>query len=337
MARDCPHCYVESLTPLNTDINQLPAIHPPEAYLPFQVSDQQVQESIARFAGRIPLAPADLKPQHLRQRLRRVYFPRWLVDADVQATWRGEVGFYYEVVTHEERYDDTRRNWQTKQVTETKVRWEPRMGSLQRSYHNVAAPALDEDPQIGRALGRFKINLAKPFNQGVLKEALVTLPNRSTEDAWPDAVPGFQQNGVRECREAAGGDKIREFKWRPSYSERHWTQLLLPVYSTYYLDDDDIPRPVLIHGQSGRTSGVRRSSLKRARRIALIAGILALISVILGTALATAGYLLAEPNVQTIGLLGIGLTMVLGLGSLLPIAISWSFNRGQRERRQVFQ
>jgi len=63
---------------------------------------------------------------------------------------------------------------------------------------------------------------------------------------------------------------------------------LIPVFTAWYLDDEQQPQPVLIHGQTGQLSGPRRASMRRAQNTAFImagvAGALFTISLILGLA-----------------------------------------------------
>ena len=70
--------------------------------------------------------------------------PVWLVDGEVQAEWRAEAGYHYQVVSHQDRYEDRRGGWSSREVKETRTRWEPRLGRLKRAYQNLRAPALEE-------------------------------------------------------------------------------------------------------------------------------------------------------------------------------------------------
>jgi hypothetical protein len=102
------------------------------------------------------------------------------------------------------------------------------------------------------------------------RRAFVRLPDRTPQDAWPEALSALQAAASEECRLAAGADHIRDYNWSPQVSNQIWTLLLLPVYATYYLDDERAPQPVFVHGQSGAVSGSRRASVKRGQRLALI-------------------------------------------------------------------
>jgi hypothetical protein len=304
----------------------LPAdIQPPELYLPFTVTGNTLSQTIEKFAGGIWFAPAALNPQNLKSRLQQVYLPMWLVDSEVVAIWQAETGFDYEVVSHQDSFDQNRAGWVSREVTETRIRWEPRAGRLQRPYQNIVAPALEEHHQLSQKLGRYQLERAQPYQPGAVANSFVRLPNRPPGDAWPEAIPLIRAAAAEECRRACQADHLREFRWSASYAEQNWTLLLLPMYATYYLDDDDRYQPVLIHGQTGRLQAPRRASMRRARQAAFIilavAGALFLLSLVAGIV----G--LVVPPLLVLGAGGLVIALGLGLLAITPIVIVWQFNR----------
>ena len=326
----CLHCFETDLNPLTAQVSHLPHHAPPELVLPFTVSEAALAQSIRAFAQGIPYPPHDLKPDTLRTRLETLYLPKWLVDSQVTATWQAEVGFNYEVVSHQAQYEQSRSTWRSQEVIETRVRWEPRLGRLDRTYHNIPAPALEESSQIESKLGRYDLDPAQPYHPETVTGATVRLPGRSTADAWSEADPAFQSAAVEECRRATSADHIRDYRWEPSFHSKHWTLLLLPAYVTYYLDDEQKPQPLLIHGQSGRVSGVRRASLQRAQRTMWIIISIA-VALFLVSLLVTVASVLA-PVLLVIGLLGLITSLFVGLVSLVPIVIAWQFNRSEAQK-----
>jgi hypothetical protein len=256
-----------------------------------------------------------------------VYLPMWLVDSEVQATWQAEVGFNYEVVSHQERFEENRGGWSTRQVNETKIRWEPRLGRLKRSYQNINAPALEEHRHFETQLGKFELSQAQPYQPPAIQSAMLRLPDRASQDAWPDAKPAFQAAAAEECRLAAEADYLRHFSWQAEFNKQNWTLLLLPVYTTYYLDDASQPQPVLLHGQSGKISGLRRASSKRAQRTTITLVIIAALLFLISLAVATASIFL--PPALAVGVIGIVAALLVGLGALIPVATVWWFNRSQ--------
>lgn len=320
----CPHCFRTDLAPLG-EVGALPYIRPPEMMLPTTLTREALERSVSTFADGIPLPPEDLNAEALRARLQALYLPLWLVDAEADALWQCEAGFDYEVISHQSRYSDAHGGWAEQEVQETRVRWEPRVGRLHRTYQNVAAPALEEDGALRERLGRFDLGTAQAYCPEVLDNALVRLPNRRPDDAWPDAEPAVRSAAAQECRESMAADHVREFRWTPSYPSRNWTLLLLPVYATFYLDDEGQPQPVLLHGQTGQATGVRRASMKRARKTALIIAAVATLIFVLSVILALLG--MAVPPLVVMGGIGIASAMLVGLGALVPIVRVWQFNR----------
>jgi hypothetical protein len=330
-SKNCPHCHQAALTSLDNagaeHIASMPDLPSPELVIPFCLSPSGLENSIRSFAKEIPFAPDDLNPPRLRSRLQAVFLPVWLVDSEVQATWQAEAGFNYEVVSHQEKFEENRGGWSTRQVKETKIRWEPRLGRLQRNYQNISAPALEEHRQLQAQLGPFEQSQAQPYQPQAIQTAMLRLPNRASQDAWPDAKPAFQAAAVEECRQAAGADYLRHFSWQAEFRKQNWTLLLLPVYTTYYLDDENRPQPVLLHGQSGKISGLRRASAKRAQRTTITLLVIAALLFLISLALATASIFL--PPALAIGVLGIVAALLVGLGALIPVATVWWFNRSQ--------
>jgi hypothetical protein len=319
----CPHCYRAELDELTAE--DLPDFYRPELVIPFNVSDDRITNAIADFSRSFRFSPNDLKTGVLKNRLRKVFIPTWLVDSDVSANWHAEAGFDYQVVSHQESYDVG--GWTTEEVRETRIRWEPRVGRLQRSYENLRAPAIDEVAQIDDELGRFDDNESESYKADLIEDTLVRLPNRDQLDAWPDTHPRFKQLAAAECRRASAADHIRQFDWQAVYENQRWGLLLLPVYSTWYLDDDDQPVSVLLNGQNGRLAGLKRASMKKARRattlLALAASLFFLLTILL---------LWLEPGL--VPLTGL-VTVFMALSAILPLVYVSQFNRSHH-REMLF-
>lgn len=326
----CPHCFEGALVPLREEVEALPTVRPPELVVPFGLSRETLARGVEAFAGAIPYPPEDLNVEALESRLDEVYLPTWLVDVDVEAVWEAEAGYDYQVVSHEERYDERQGGWVTREVEERRTRWEPRMGRLTRRYDNVPAPALEEDARLRKELGEWDGDSWEPYGPSAMAEAVVALPDRTPEDAWSSAVPRVRQRAAEECREAAGADHLRQFLWTPDYVARTWTLLLLPLYATYYEDDEGRAQALLMHGQTGRIDGARRGSMRRARRLSLIVGLVALTLLVVGLGVLAAGLLV--PPLAALGAGGVLVALVVGAAALVPMLRVWWFNRRQEAR-----
>ncbi len=328
----CPHCCQDTLEEQTGA--EIASLQPPELIIPPTLSQEKVAHSVKQFAADIWFAPQDLRPQNLHQRLRLLYLPLWLVDSDVQAQWQAQAGFNYQVVSHQERYAGNQ--WRTQEVQETKVRWEPRLGRLNRRYHNVTAPALDEHKILQQRVGQYDLQAGKGYRPDAAANALIRLPNRSPQDAWPDAEPHFQQRASGDCRTACKADHIRDFRWSSRYGNQHWTQLLTPVYVSHYFDDERQPHPLFINGQTGQVSGRRRASFKKASLYAVGIGLLALGLFLVGLVAAIVGLALGGvPAVIGGGIML--LALMLGIMALAPLFITWRFNRAEKQKQGDWQ
>ncbi|MGC9520364.1 MAG: hypothetical protein ACP5HG_00605 [Anaerolineae bacterium] len=322
----CPHCASQDLVELDPADAGFPHAYPPELIVPFEVEAGATEARVAAFAEEIPFAPEDLTPARLRDRLRFLFLPMWMVDVDAEAQWQADVGFDYEVVSHQERYTDG-VGWRTEEVRESRIRWEPRVGRLTRRYENVVAPALEGHARLQRVLGAYEVGRATPYDAAAVEHAFVRAPDRAPDTAWTDAELGVRQRAAEECRRAADADHIREFRWSLARAEKNWTLLLLPLFATHYLDDEGQIHRVLINGQSGRLYGSKRGSMARAQKRALLVGGIGLAIFVVGMIVALLSMVL--PPALLIGVLLAFAGLLVGLGALVPIVRVWSFNRRQ--------
>jgi hypothetical protein len=298
-----------------------------------QLSRETAVAQIEAFAQRIAFRPKDLTAANLIGRLRQSYIPLWLVDADVRASWQAEIGYNFEAVSYREAFSESRSGWQTEQVQEARIGWEPFFGRLNRTYHNHHAPALEDEFIMHRRLGDYDLSAAEPYHPGLLSESFVCLPSRPPEDAWAAAEPGFMKDGTAECQKAAGADHIRDYRWTAEFDNFNWSQLLRPVYSTYYLDDDGRPQPIYINAQTGFLSGSRRASMRRAQRLTITILLISIVVFVLGIAVAAtsslwqpAFYLSALPFL---------LAVAIAIVSLLPLYFAWNFNEKHQNRYAI--
>ena len=323
MGERCPFCGQTTLSQMNANDDHPIYTQPPELVVPYRVEENQLRTKVAQFAKSVWLASSDLSETNLLARLQPIYLPMWLVDAQVQSEWQAEMGFDYEIVSHREQYHNS--HWQTERVKEGRVRWEPRVGRLNRTYDNLSAPALEEQHRVEEQVGRFTLDDTKPFQRYDLAGAMVHLPNRPPEDAWNDAVWGFKLAVSEDCRLAAEADHMRGFNWSPHFTNQQWTQLLLPLYTSYYLDDDNQAQVVLLHGQTGKLHGPKRASMKRARRIAGIILAITAVFLVVTLLLLLLGFTLDEAALPWAGMLVV-FTVGVGGTAVLPLAYAWYIN-----------
>jgi hypothetical protein len=298
---------------------------PPERVLEFHVSPAAAAHTLERWASAVWLRPSELAGGALAARLRRVFVPMYLVDAAASGEWQAQLGFDYQVASTRESFRDGQ--WATQRQEETRIRWEPRAGTVLREYDNVAVPALEAHARLARGLGDFDAEGAVGFTPAALAGAAVRLPSLDPEAAWPVARARLEAQVAADCQVAAGAQHVERAQLRLAYASQHWTMLLLPVYVTAYRDDDGQWQVVRLNGRTGQVSGVRRASLRQgwmwSGTLAGLALALFLIALLLG-----AGGALLPPLLALSGILMI-VALALGLSAFVPVAWAWQHNAQQ--------
>jgi hypothetical protein len=315
----CPYCLQGPVVPQPAYLRE----EPPEQVLPYGVSGQRLAGILERWTEGIPFRPDELRGGLLARRARRYLLPLWLVDSHVEGAWRADVGFDYQVVSSQEQYRDG-MGWSSRQVKETRVRWEPRAGRIDRTYENVAAPALDDHRKLMRRLGKYDLSRREGYRAEAVGDGVVRVPSMEPEAAWPGAEAAIVRATEADCQQASGADHIRDFAVRAEYKDLNWTQLLLPAYVTWYQQGGEV-WPVLVNGQSGRVSGVKRASTRRARNVALILAGVGAALFLIGGIIALLGMLL--PPVSVIGILILVIGVLVALAAPVPAITAWAFNR----------
>jgi hypothetical protein len=320
----CPNCARGKLEPQPARLRH----EAPELLAPFRYSLSNLRPGMEKFVKEVWLRPDDFDTDKLLQRAVPVYWPMWLVDSDVVGNWQAEAGFDYQVKSSQETYGKS--GWTTHEVVETRIRWEPRAGQIQRHYDNVAAPALSEQARLFKLVGQYQFNQATAYQPEQVKNAILRVPDLPPESAWPLAQPILDESASADCKQAAGAQHMRNFTVRAEYQSLHWTQLLLPLYVTWYTDDQGQPHLVYLNGQSGIIGGARLASQKKGWQWAgILAGVAAAMFIL---ALLCAAVGMVFPPITILGiLLGIA-AIVVACAAIVPAAWPSQWNRGQAER-----
>lgn len=314
----CPNCFAANLAPQPARLHTAP----PELCLPFTLDPAKAGGSLDAWLEGAWLRPDDLNPQSLRSRLNKSYLPMWLVDGNVTGQWAGEAGYDYQVASSQDNY--SAGQWETRKVVETRIRWEPRAGQIDRRYQNVIAPALEAHERIMQAVGGYPVEKAAPYSTAAIAEASVRVPDLLPEAAWPIARQQFTKLAMKDCTTAAGAQHMEHFKPEITYRGQNWTLLLLPLYSTSYRDDDGNAVPVLVNGHNGKVWGQRKASQKKGWMWTGGIGAVAAALVVLGFIISLIAAIM--PPIIVIG----GILLIAGFAVALaapaPILYAWSVN-----------
>jgi len=315
----CPFCLQGPVVPQPAYLRE----EPPEQVVPYGVSEQRLAGILERWTQGVRFRPAELKAEVLMERARRYLIPLWLVDGRVEGACRADVGFDYQAVSYQDRYSDG-VGWRSQEVREGRVRWEPRVGRISRAYQNLAAPALDDHRKLMNRLSDFDLGQRADYDPEAVTDAAVRIPTLEPESAWNGAEAAFVRAAGAEFRQAAGADHTRDFRLDASYSDLNWTLLLLPAYVTWYREGERT-WPVLVNGQSGHVSGVRRASARKANTTSLILGGVAAILFVLGGLLSLLGAVF--PPAVAVGGVILVVGLLLGIVAPIPAIGVWTFNR----------
>ncbi len=324
IGQNCPICAREKLQA------QQALLRPeaPELLASFRYPLNNLHPALEKFVNEVWLRPGDFETGKLLQRAVPVYWPMWLVDGEVVGHWQAEAGFDYQVKSSQESYGNS--GWQTREVVETRIRWEPRAGQIQRQYNNIAIPAISEQNHLLKRTGTYQPNQAQAYRPEDVKGAVLRVPDLAPENAWPLAQTQLDDAAEAECQQAIRAQHFRNFSLRAGYESLHWTQLLLPLYVTWYTDDDGKPHTLYLNGQSGVIGGVRLASQKKGWQIA--GYVLAIAAVIFLIALGLAGIGLFFPPVMIFGIVVGVFAMLIACAAILPAAWPWQWNRNQVDK-----
>jgi hypothetical protein len=315
----CPACLAETLEPQPARLRP----EPPEKVVPFSaaLTPAHLSSALGAWLRGVWLRPADLRVERLLARLARVYVPMWLVDGRVTGHWQAQMGFDYQVESTQERFKED-KGWTVRHLTETQVRWEPRVGRLERTYHDLVVPALEkrEEAALMARLGDYEWEPASAYTPAHVANAAVRVPSLLPEEAWPLARAALDQAAAADCQRATGAQHNDEFELEAEYDELNWTQLLLPCYVTYYEDDAGRRVPVWVNGQSGQIGGQRRASSRKAWFVTGGLGVFAVLNLV-------AGALLALLDVSALAALLMTVGFFLLFTAALPVLWAWQFNQ----------
>jgi hypothetical protein len=325
IGQTCSHCGKGKLEPQPALLRK----EPPELMVGFQKGRNDLLPIFNNFVKGVWLHSDDFNPQDLARRAVPVFWPMWLVDSDLSGDWLAEIGYDYKVKSSQESYRDSR--WQSRDVIENRIRWEPRTGQFSRHYDNVAAPAFSHQGELLQKIQNYRLNMAVPYKLDWLGQADLWAPDLHPENAWPMAQAAFNQKASEDCQKAASGQHMRSFTIHAAYDRVNWTQLLLPMYVSFYTDDAGQPRLVYINGQNGVAGGARLASQRKGWQMAgIFAGIAVLFLILGGLGLLVTALL---PPAGVLGILFILLAFMLGIAGIVPAAWPWQWNRGQQDQK----
>jgi hypothetical protein len=341
---DCAHCHasllilesdLETLCPIcfQGNLKQSPSLfrsEPPERIIPAKIDSNRINPLLDKFVNEVKMRCDDFSTQQLINRMKLLYLPMWLVDATINGQWHASAGFPQHVKSSVEKFSNG--SWQSQDVIEKKLRWEKRMGEISRRYDNIAVLASTNFKKIFTSANNneFDLNQSTPYSPSLISNDRIAVPNIEPDVAWQNAQPSFEKLVYNDVVIACAADQIQDYHLNPNFSNLNWTQVLLPVLTTYYLDDDGQYQVIMINGQTGTIKGKRIASQRKGFLYAGIAFTIALATFLLGLgAFAIAPII---PPISFLGLLFIPIAVIATIIAGYFMVLPWSWNRAQNQQ-----
>ena len=236
----------------------------PEGLLPFKVGRDQAAGVFRGWLSRLWFRPKDLGETAALSALQGVYVPFWTFDAATHSEWEAEAGTPYQVSVGGR--------------TETRIRWEPVSGFLEKFFDDVpvtASKGIPRDllPDLEPFPTKDLVAYDPSFLSGFLaEEVAVDLP-----EALREARARMEREIRSACAARIPAPMHRGLEVRTAWSGLAYKSGLFPIWIAAY-DYRGTPYRFLVNGVTGKVSGKAPwSAVKIA--LALLAAILFLLLV----------------------------------------------------------
>ena len=243
----------------------------PAGLLAFAVERGSAAQRFRSWVSSLWFRPNDLKEKASVQEMQGVYVPFWTFDALTHNRWTAEAGHRYTVQVL------ALVNGKPVMRSETRIRWEPAAGFLEKSFDDVPVPASKGlPPGLARGIEPFPTGGLVPYDPQYLSGFLA----EEYAVDLPDALASAKERITREVHAACGaavpGDTYRNLQVATAWSGVSCKNALLPVWISAY-EYGGKPFRFLVNGVTGKVDGNAPFS---AAKIALaVLGVLAVILV----------------------------------------------------------
>jgi hypothetical protein len=246
VGQNCDFCGSPELV----DYQEIKAPIRPQSLLPFKVTESQVREQIRRWYASKWLAPNALKSRALVDRVRGIYIPYWTFDAQTVCPWEAEAGHYYYT---SETYRDDKGRIQTRQVRH--VRWEPASGEVRHFFDDEPVPGTRGiSHRLLAQVEPFPTAELKPYDTAFLSGFVVEHYQVVLFEAAQNSEAAMTRKLHEMCAAEIPGDTFRNLQIHPTFAERTFKHILVPVWLLTYLYAAKAYQ-VVVNGSTGRMAG----------------------------------------------------------------------------------
>ncbi|MEO0776663.1 MAG: hypothetical protein AAFW73_17925 [Bacteroidota bacterium] len=221
----------------------------PVGIIPFYIGRAEADKRFLEWIGQGFFHPSKLKKLASRQDLHGVYIPFWTYDAQTEAQWRGEAGFfYYETKT-------VRKHGQVHTEQVQKVRWERRSGSIEHFFDDVLVVASGglEQKQVNRLLP-FRLEEVVNFDPRLMMGWEAEVYQLEVDEGYRRAERIMEDRLRQMCSAQLGGDTQRNLHVQTEKHAQTFKHLILPLWICSYRYQNKLYR-FYINGQTGKVHG----------------------------------------------------------------------------------
>jgi hypothetical protein len=208
-----------------------------------KISETQVRELIRSWYGNLWFAPNALSSKALTDTVKGIYLPYWTFDANTDAVWTAESGYYYTTYVGK------------KPVVQ--IRWQRSDGELSHFFDDHLVPASKGvNEKWLRGVEPFPTGALIPYDPGYLAGWTV---ERYQIDLIAAANLSRQQmeSELRSlCGAQVPGNTYRNLQVQATFSDQRFKHILVPAWLlTYNYGDQNYQ--VVVNGITGKIAGGR--------------------------------------------------------------------------------
>ncbi|MEO6325456.1 MAG: zinc ribbon domain-containing protein [Thermoanaerobaculia bacterium] len=244
-AAACAFCGASAVieSPLNATMVR------PEGLLAFAVDRNNAVGKFRTWISGLWFRPNALKSQSSVTGMSGVYVPYWTFDAATRSAWTAEAGFHYQVQVQ------AVENGQTVMRSETRTRWEPAEGMLDRLFDDVAVEASKGlTRSLAESIEPFPTAALVPYEPAYLAGFLAEEYALGVHDAVAIARQRMADEIRAACAAAVPGDTYRDLEVHTDYAGVSYKNALLPIWIAAYQYAGK-PYRFLVNGVTGKVAG----------------------------------------------------------------------------------
>ena len=221
----------------------------PIGIIPFYISRDEAVKLFDKWLKHGWFHPNKLKHLASLESLHGVYIPFWTYDAQAEADWSGEAGYYY----NETIRVNINGKMQTKNVQ--KVRWQRRSGHLSHFFDDILVVASGglEQRHVERVLP-FQLGEVVNFDPRLMIGWEAEVYSLQVDKGYQIADQVMDTKLRHMCAAQLGGDTQRNLHINSCKDSQTFKLIILPIWISAYRYNNEVYR-FTINGQTGRVHG----------------------------------------------------------------------------------